>query len=222
MASCLYLYCCQLNLTPRTLQQLHCINTVTLLWYHGDILMTSLWNENPLWNTLIRVSLCPTVAPTSPGPNTTTTTANQDLSSFFPLEGDSSKRIVISSCEQGILWSWARILPAFPPRSPWERSPSTCDLVHIWPVSSQLPQHFDHILMSHVTTPWPRGRKESQAGVQWTLWVQCVYVCVFTFLYMMCQVDQQEKLQSWLTHWPFTQWSACCYDDDAELFRISI
>lgn len=94
--------------------------------------------------------------------------ANQDVRLLFPLEAESSKSIVISSCEQHVLWSWARILPAFPPCLPWERPPSTCDLLHIWTVSSQLPQHFDHILMNHLTTPSPRGRKESQAGVCWT------------------------------------------------------
>lgn len=116
--------------TSMTLQQLRC----TVLWPCCNTMVTSWWWKNPSWNFYVNQSqfmLCFNAPPTTTTTTATTAIANQDVRSLFPLEAESSKSIVISSCEQEVLWSWARILLAFPPCLPWEQSPSTCDLLHI-------------------------------------------------------------------------------------------
>ncbi|CAB1451268.1 unnamed protein product [Pleuronectes platessa] len=79
--------------------------------------------------------------------------------------GGSELRHVHSSTEiSGAFSNLQEHDTAFWFKSPWERPPSTCDLLHTCPVSSELPERFDDILMSHLTTPLLQGWEESPSG----------------------------------------------------------
>lgn len=59
----------------------------------------------------------------------------------------------------------AHFLSAFPPLLAGMASLSPSPPHLAWPVSSWLPLAFDPILMSHLTTPLPRGREWRWPGV---------------------------------------------------------
>lgn len=189
------------------------------LWHHRDPAVTPLWLHcdsvlTPLWP-----------------PNDNTVRWKPIKSFWLPESGHAHSDLRPNQEIRLSYWGWsphwavwsarehvsrrslmrAHILSAFPPWLLLERPSSTCDLHHTWPVSSQLPQPFDHILMSHVTTPCLGGRIEpARCPVDRHTCTRTVCVCVHVSMFVcVCQVDRWENgsCDLLLTLWPFTLWS---------------
>lgn len=75
------------------------------------------------------------------------------------------------------------ILSPYPPHLIWVWLSSTCDL-YTWPVSSQLSWPFDHILMSHMTTPSPWGLWWRHLGVTYTTRKPSDSTCTLIYVFV--------------------------------------
>lgn len=94
------------------------------------------------------------------------------------------------------LWSTSSV---YLPHLLWTWLSSTCDL-YTWPESSQLSCPFDHMLMSHMTTPSPWGLWWSHPGVMYTTQMPTDVPAVSSF---MCLSDKSMRKWSLNPFWPF-------------------
>lgn len=150
------------------------------LWHHHDPALTPLWHHADLFVTL----LCEQCGHTH-----SATQSSKEVYLSWPVGGVLGER-----CDQVHFDPRPSILSPYPPHLLWVRLSSTCDL-YTWPVSSQPSWPFDHILMSHMTTPWPWGLWWRHPGVTYTTRKPSDSTC--TLIYVFVRWIDEKKNAFW-------------------------